>query len=84
MAYSTSTPPFMISGGISGGAREWIYSSTDSFTTVAASGYFTNAFELGLRKGDQIRVIDNDALTVNTLVVTAHDLSAETVTITLQ
>jgi hypothetical protein len=59
MAYSQSNL-FRISGGLSS-RSVWIYASTDDFATVKASGYLANAFDMGVRAGDPIFVIDTDA-----------------------
>lgn len=64
MAYSTSTPPRLITPSftnVSGEASVWVYSSTDNATTVDVPGYFTNAAALGIKAGDYIIVVDTDA-----------------------
>lgn len=61
MAYSTSNPPALIAGGTGAGPRIWTYSSTDAVTVVRVSGYFTNGYTLGMRAGDLVLVLDNDA-----------------------
>lgn len=61
MAYSTSNPPVLVSGPLTGAGKHWFYSSTDAVTVVRVSGYFTNGYELGMRAGDTITVLDNDA-----------------------
>lgn len=60
MAYSTSSPPTLVSQAIAG-PRHWFYSSTDAVATVRVSGYFTNGWDLGMRAGDTITVLDSDA-----------------------
>lgn len=42
-------------------ARLWFYTSTDDFATVKAADYISNAFDMGVRAGDPIFVIDTDA-----------------------
>lgn len=65
--YSTSNPPFLMAGGaLHNGSTEltprlWGYSSVDAVTVVRVSGYFTNGYALGMRKGDLVLVLDNDA-----------------------
>lgn len=81
MAYSTSNPPALVTSTLSGGPQEWVYTSTDAFSVVSVDGYFTDAFDLGMRAGDLITVIDTDTATRRHLFVTARSLSAETVTI---
>lgn len=63
--YSTSNPPQMIAGGLGAGGttcpRLWVYSSVDAVTVVRVTGYFTNGYDLGMRAGDIVLVLDNDA-----------------------
>ncbi|WP_159585921.1 hypothetical protein [Chelativorans xinjiangense] len=61
MAYSTSNPPELWAGALSGGRRLWYYSSADAVTVVRVDGYFSNGWDLGMRKGDLVIVLDNDA-----------------------
>lgn len=61
MAYATSNPPCLIAGGVGSGPRIWTYSSVDAVTLVRVSGYFTNGWSLGMRAGDIVLVLDNDA-----------------------
>ena len=60
MAYATSNPPYLISQGIGGAQKCWEYSSTDNAAAVRVDGYFTNVFDLGMRIGDNVRVLDTD------------------------
>jgi hypothetical protein len=60
MAYATSNPPRLVTQPIAG-LRMWQYESTDAVATVRVSGYFTNGYDLGMRKGDIIVVLDSDA-----------------------
>jgi hypothetical protein len=60
MAYATTNPPRLVSQPIAG-LRLWQYESADAVATVRVSGYFTNGYDLGMRKGDVIIVLDNDA-----------------------
>jgi hypothetical protein len=63
MAYSQNNL-FRVGGGLSAqsnGKSLWFYVSTDDFATVKASGYLSNAFDMGVRAGDPIFVIDTDA-----------------------
>lgn len=59
--YSTSNPPALVAGGTGAGPRMWFYSSVDAVTTVRVTGYFTNGYTLGMRVGDIVLVLDNDA-----------------------
>ena len=72
MAYSQSNPPFLISQGIAGGCRFFVYKSTDAPAAVRVSGYFTNGWVLGMRKGDLVMVVDADAtpITSQLMIVT--------------
>ena len=75
MAYSTSNPPALRSQAIAG-PREWVYSSTDGSTVVAADGYFTNGYDLGMRAGDLVYVRQSVAGTVTShLVISASTAS---------
>lgn len=69
--YSTTNPPQKISGGGLDGTLPsfWAYSSVDNATTVDVPGYFTNAYDLGIKAGDYIWVIDNDA---SPILTTTH------------
>lgn len=61
MPYSTSNPPFLLAQGVGGARKVWFYASTDAPSAVDASGYFTNGWDLGMRAGDIIFVVDTDA-----------------------
>jgi hypothetical protein len=60
MAYSTSNPPRLVSQPVAG-LRMWQYTSTDAVATVRVAGYFSNGWDLGMRAGDLVAVLDNDA-----------------------
>lgn len=72
MAYSTSSPPVLISQPIAG-PKKWVYESTDAASVVDADGYITNASDLGMEAGDTVIVIDTDA---SPIAATAHVVSA--------
>lgn len=59
--YSTSNPPAIVAGPLTGAGKTWFYSSVDAVSLVVAAGYFTNGYDLGMRKGDMVFVLDNDA-----------------------
>lgn len=61
MAYATTNPPSLISQAVSGGRKVWLYASTDTATAVRVSGYITNGYQLGMRAGDIVLMIDTDA-----------------------
>lgn len=75
MAYSTSSPPALLTQRIGGGAATWAYSSSDAAGTVDAAGYITNGLALGMKVGDMVQVSD----TVNSLI-TNHRVAAVTST----
>ena len=76
MAYSTDNPPELLVGIPN--FRLWVYKSTDAATVVRPSGYFTNGYELGMRKGDIVLVVDTDAdpIAAQMMIVTAATASA--------
>ena len=61
MAYATSNPPRLMVSSIGGGPRIWFYTSEDAVTAVRVAGYFTNGYQLGMRAGDVVFVLDNNA-----------------------
>lgn len=62
MTYSTTNPPKCTGQGIGQGSPKfWSYESTDAVTTVRVDGYFSNGWDLGMRKGDIVFVRDTDA-----------------------
>lgn len=73
MAYSTSTPPRLVSQAIIG-AKIWYYESADAIATVNTSGYFTNGHALGMRVGDT--VIVRDTATPTTSLCTVIDVTS--------
>lgn len=60
MAYSTANPPTLVVQrvGDNGGAI-WAYDSADAATVVRAANYFTNALDLGMKKGDTVNQYDS-------------------------
>lgn len=73
MAYSTSTPPQLMSQAFTG-MRLWVYSSADAIATVNTSGYFSNGAALGMTVGDT--VIVRDTATPTTSLCTVIDVTA--------
>lgn len=73
MAYSTSNPPRLITQGIGGGAKLWLYRSTDAESAFDDTDYFTNARSLGMATGDPVLVIDttNGLTTISQVTVDA-------------
>lgn len=74
MAYSTSNPPVMNPQPIAG-PRTWEYRSTDPSTVVRVSGYITNGQLLGMKAGDQVRVVDTNASPIAATMHTVSSLS---------
>jgi len=76
MAYSTSNPPHLQTQGLGNQVpARWTYTSTDTATDVDAAGYITNGHHLGLKAGDTVDVLDNNAtppITTRHTVVTVN------------
>lgn len=53
MAYSTSNPPVLGVQPIAS-FRRWMYDSTHTQAEVIATGFFTNARDLGMKVGDEL------------------------------
>lgn len=73
MAYSTSNPPRLIGGDLTGTFQIWAYRSTDASTVVDGANYITNGGSLGMNIGDIVWVTDTDA---SPPVTTLHQVSA--------
>lgn len=73
MPYATSNPPQLLSQNIASNGKKWIYKSTDPATDVDASGYITNAKDLGMKVGEIVEVHDTDA---SPYTVTMHSVIA--------
>ena len=58
MAYATSNPPKLVSQGIGGGGKIWVYVSADAAGTVDALDYITDGYALGMRVDDIVFVVD--------------------------
>lgn len=67
MSYSTSNPPAIISGPLTGAGKIWSYRSTDVATDVDASDYFSNGDALGMKVGDIVIACDTDTSTTTTI-----------------
>ncbi|MGE0231428.1 MAG: hypothetical protein AB7O39_03175 [Flavobacteriaceae bacterium] len=59
MAYSTSNPPQLVSQGVGGNGKMWLYKSADAEATFDDTDYITNASDLGMTTGDFVHVIDS-------------------------
>ena len=73
MAYAVTLPPKLISQPIAGPSL-WIYTSADVSTDVDDTGYFTNGYDLGMRVGDIVHVIETD----NSYLHTVHSVTVST------
>lgn len=73
MAYSTSNPPQLVSGGIGGFGQMWLYKSADAETAFDDTDYITNADDLGMVTGDFVHIIDstNGLATIGQVTVDA-------------
>jgi hypothetical protein len=69
----------LLTQNIFGTRKVWFYASVDAAATVDASGYITNGYDLGMRAGDVVLVLDTDA---SPLALTAHVVSSSTTTAT--
>jgi len=79
MPYATSNPPVLVvPGGMDGRNKVWFYRSVDAATLVRVSGYITNGWDLGMRSGDLVAVVDTDAspITMQLMIVTSATASA--------
>ena len=55
MAYSTNSPPALISQRVgTNGLALWMYDSADAAAVVRVSGYITNGDDLGMKVGDTV------------------------------
>lgn len=78
MAYATTNPPVLLAQGLGGSHSLWFYRSTDAATVVRVSGYFSDGYNLGMRAGDLIVVVDTDAspIAMQLMIVTSATSSA--------
>lgn len=71
MAYDSSKLG-LVSQGVAGFGKEFVYDSTDAATAVRVDGYITDAADRGVAVGDIVRQIDSVGGTVaHTYVVKA-------------
>lgn len=64
MAYSTDNPPALVSQGVGGKFRQWMYDSADAATAVRVDGYITDAEDLGMKVGDVVIQVDATGATI--------------------
>ena len=72
MAYSTSTPPRLVSQAIIG-ARTWYHESADATAAADADGFITNGVALGMQVGD---IVIHRDITSTTTAITTHKVHA--------
>jgi hypothetical protein len=70
MAYVPGNLIFLFGGPIEGGWREWLLLTTDSAASVLAPGYITDAAGKGLLVGDVVRVVNQSAASIPSLLWT--------------
>lgn len=58
MAYSSTNGPALISQTFGTGPGFWVYKHTDDIASVAASGYFSDGYELGMKIGDAVHAVE--------------------------
>ncbi len=59
MAYSASNPPQLVSQGIGGKGKLWLYKHTDDENAFDDTDYITNAADIGMTTGDPVIAIDS-------------------------
>ncbi len=79
MAYSTSSPPIRIVGGIDS-ISLWLYQSADAAATVKAANYITNAKDLGMKVGDPVIILDTNTPLSTLAIVSAVASTGSTLT----
>jgi hypothetical protein len=60
MAYNQDNLSKLGQTPFSGVWNMWLYRSADAFATVKASGYFSNAFAMGMKVRDLIVIVDTN------------------------
>ena len=74
MAYETANPPFVIGQGANG-RKLWLYVDADAVATVDAASYFSNGFSLGMRAGDILISVDEDASPISATLHIVNEAS---------
>ena len=65
-----------------GSYNEWVYKSTDNFTTVKAANFISDAYARGVRKGDMITVVEDASTPVMTIALILTSTAAGACTMT--
>lgn len=73
MAYATTNPPRLISQSVGAEGSIWLYKSTDAATAVRVDGYISNGWDLGMKAGDLVIMVDTDAspIAMQLMIVTS-------------
>ena len=79
MAYATTNPPVLLNDTLGGTFRLWAYKSTDAAAAVRVSGYFTNGYDLGMRAGDLVMIVDTDASPIASQIMIVTSATAAAV-----
>ena len=61
MAYDKNNLFKMTNAPYNGAFNLWGYRSADNFATVKAANYISNAYEMGVKAGDVVIIVDSDA-----------------------
>lgn len=73
MAYSTSQPPQLISGPLTGRGKVWFHESADATAAVDTAGFITNGKLLGMGLGD---IVFHKDTTAEANAITSHKVIA--------
>ena len=59
MAYSTGNPPALISQGLGGYGKQWMYvTAADAAGAIDAADFITNGSDLGMKVSESVIVVD--------------------------
>lgn len=67
---------------LDGSYKEWLYRSTDNFTTVKAANFISDAYARGVRLGDKITIVEVAAPPVMTIALILTSTAAGACTMT--
>lgn len=79
MAYDPNVvQPAILAQGLEGSGKIFVYKSDDAPAAVRAAGYFTDGWDLGMRAGDMVMVVDESAspITMQIMIVTSATAAA--------
>lgn len=84
MAYASTNPPVVHSQPFGNSLPKfWTYKSSDPITTVVGAGYFSDGRTLGMKKWDQVWVIDSNTTAAGFCWVSAVSTGSTTPTATV-